>query len=371
MKISSQKLFLGIVILVLIILVILILNIKKEETTGLVTELKYEAEGFPVQVIIISPMELEKSFSLSGSTQAQRDVTLLSKVGGDVLRICVKMGDAFQQGDTLVELDHTSASHIFSQSQAALLAAEADYNAVLNDIKRFERLFQQGSVSIKELQDMQMTEVKMRSGEIAAKAAKDIAWKNLQDCTITAPFDGFAGEIFIEQGDNTMPGQPIVRVLDLDTILIEVGFTADEVNNISRGKTVSADFHDYVNFSVNGYIDSFSPAADQSGTYSAKIILPNRRLTIKPGWMAKIHIVSHKYENIIAIPRSSVIEREVESIVFIASKGLARQRTIETGDYNDELIEVKSGLALSDTLIIMGQTTLKDSSLVVITNLPY
>jgi|GEM_PF-2381702 len=366
MKISKSRLFIGLVALIIIIIVILIMNIKKEETTGLVTEIEYEAEGFPVQIQVLTLSTLEKSIMVTGSAKAQRDITLLSKVGGDVERICVRMGDAFQAGDTLVEMDRESAVYLYNQAKAAHIAAEADYNSALADVKRFENLYKQGSISIKELQDVQMMETRMRSGEIAAKAARDLAWKNLQECAVTAPFAGYTGEIMVEKGDNSMPGQPVIRVVDIDTVVIEIGFTAEEAGKISRGRTVTAVFNDFGGFAAKGYIESISPAANASGTYSAKIFLPNRSLKIKPGWMAKVRITARKYDNIIAIPRSAVVERGEKKVVFVALNGTARERLIEIGDYNEDLYEIKSGLAVNDTLIVLGQTTLKDSSKVII-----
>jgi hypothetical protein len=44
--------------------------------------------------------------------------------------------------------------------------------------------------------------------------------------------------------------------------------------------------------------------------------------------------------------------------VFVAQEGLAKWHYVEVGEENEELIEIKSGIAVGDTVIVAGHYTL-------------
>ena len=369
MKLTPRKIFIIVILLIIIIIVVFVAKRDKVEPGGLVTELDYNEEGFPVKIQIVTPTTLEKTISVNGTIQAQRDVTLLSKTGGDVCRLPLKMGDAFQTGDTLAELDRETAYYIYNQAEAALEGAEVDYAAALTDLKRFESLFGEGNISEKQLQDVKILEARMKVAVVSAKAAKDIAHKNLKDCAIKAPYAGYAGEIFVEIGEYAAPGQPVIRIVDIDSVIIKIGFTAGEADKLVIGFPVKVEIADFENMVLEGYLDALSPAASLNGTFTGKIVIPNRSRRIKPGLLASVHIITEKLDNIIAVPKTAIIKREGKDIIYLIENGVAQEREIAAGIFNDEMQEITRGISINDTLIVKGQSILKNGGKVVITNL--
>ena len=69
-------------------------------------------------------------------------------------------------------------------------------------------------------------------------------------------------------------------------------------------------------------------------------------------------MLDHESKNAIVIPVETVQTDEKGKYVFIFStengKNIARKKSIEIGEFYDELIEVKSGLSTGDKIITKG-----------------
>ena len=68
---------------------------------------------------------LADGFSYSGTVVARRQVALVPKVGGRVVKVHVDVGSAVEAGQTLVELDRDAAAAQVAQAEAGLAAARA------------------------------------------------------------------------------------------------------------------------------------------------------------------------------------------------------------------------------------------------------
>jgi HlyD family secretion protein len=96
-------------------------------------------------------------------------------------------------------------------------------------------------------------------------------------------------------------------------------------------------------------------------TAVVEIELPNPQHLLKPGMFARVQITLGKKEDVILIPTHAIVEETGQKKVFLVQDGKAVSRMVESGATQDGWIEIKTGLAEGDSLIVAGQYLVKEN----------
>lgn len=168
------------------------------------------------------------SLSLKGSTEPDREVTIRSETMGTVTNASVRAGQAVRQGALLCGLDIESRAARIAEAEAAVAAAQIDYDAS------------------SQLQEKGWTTSNRSAANKAAldgaEAALAAARIELSKTRITAPFSGVFETRMAELGDFLSIGAPCGRLVDLDPIVVVVEATEDQLANIDADQAVNVSF---------------------------------------------------------------------------------------------------------------------------------
>jgi multidrug efflux system membrane fusion protein len=94
---------------------------------------------------------------------------------------------------------------------------------------------------------------------------------------------------------------------------------------------------------------------------TAEIRQPSDRL--RPGAFAEVTVPVGAAENAPVIPQTAVRPSERGFLAFVVERGLARERVLELGLRTPEgLVEVRSGLAPAESLVVRGAEALADGA---------
>ena len=85
-----------------------------------------------INFIAVKKTDITQAVNADGTVDAAQDLSLAFQNGGMVSEINVKAGDSVKKGQILVKLDTGAAAAALSQAQAALSAAQANYEKLLN-----------------------------------------------------------------------------------------------------------------------------------------------------------------------------------------------------------------------------------------------
>lgn len=80
----------------------------------------------------VKKADITQAVSVDGTVDASQDLSLSFQTGGEVKEIEVNAGDTVKKGQVLIKLDTGAAAAAVSQAQAALSAAQASYQKLLN-----------------------------------------------------------------------------------------------------------------------------------------------------------------------------------------------------------------------------------------------
>ena len=94
--------------------------------------------------------------------------------------------------------------------------------------------------------------------------------------------------------------------------------------------------------------------------FMTEIVSENPNGILKPGMIAAVSVTVQKKENIITVPATALIQRAAGWVVFLVEKGKAKMTQVDIGVSDGRVTEVRTNLAVGDSLVVRGQFKLND-----------
>jgi membrane fusion protein (multidrug efflux system) len=314
-----------------------------------------EATTVPVEVQPLRRAEMVAVYSGTAPVEAHEEADVVAKVGGEVRQIFVEEGDTVKAGQVLARLDGDRLRLDLAEIEANLRKLERDYNRQLE-------LSQKGLVA-------KGTAENAKFDLDALKAAHERARLELSYTEIRAPIAGVVSARHIKVGNtinNTIkPNDPTFRVTNLDPLVAYVHIPEKEFRKLAPGQTADVIVDALGGERFTGTISRISPTVDpQTGTFRARVEVPDKTRRLKPGMFARVNIVYERRENALQLPRNSILDADGEQSVFVVVNNKAEQRRIATGLSNNGWIEVLEGLKGDERVVVVGQGGLKTGTAV-------
>ena len=265
-------------------------------------------------------------------------------MGGQVKAIYVKQGDRVRKGQRLLKLEDGIIQQNIKQVESQLAFAK-------NIFSRQENLWKDGIG----------TEVQYLSSKNNVESLEkqlSLVMEQLSTTSVVAEASGVIESISIRVGESFM-GSPMagITIVDPSSLKATVDVPENYISKFKKGMKTIISIPD-INKAINSEISLISETINvNSRSFVAECRLAGEK-DIKPNQLAVIKVLDHESKNAIVIPVETVQTDEKGKFVFVFStekgKNVARKKTIEIGEFYDELIEVKSGLATGDKIITKG-----------------
>jgi membrane fusion protein (multidrug efflux system) len=305
-----------------------------------------KATAVPVEVQPLKRAEMVAVYSGTAPIEAHEEAIVVAKVGGEVRQIYVEEGDAVQPGQLLARLDGDRLRLTLAQTDANLRKLERDY-------KRTLELAEKGLVP-------KSTAENTKYDLDALRAAYDSAKLELNYTEIRAPIKGVVSMRNIKVGNTIMPNDPTFTVTDLDPLVAFVHVPEKEFRKIAPGQNAEVVVDALGAQRFIGTISRISPTVDpQTGTFRARVEVPDPSRRLKPGMFARVNIVYERRQDALQLPRSAILDADGGQSVFVVAGDKAEQRAIRTGLSNGGWIEVVAGLEGGEQIVTVGQAGLK------------
>ncbi|MEJ5261814.1 MAG: efflux RND transporter periplasmic adaptor subunit [Ignavibacterium sp.] len=288
----------------------------------------------------------KQTIEASGNIEAI-NVTVSSKVNGEVISILKDEGDKVKTGDTVMIIDPLIYQIKLREAEASLLATEAQLELVNagarkediqqaeqilkqaevnlqsaeTDKTRFENLYQSRSISRKQYEDAlnryeialaqfnsakeNLNKIKNISRPEEIKQAKanyerikanvDLIKKNLNDCYVTSPIDGIIVKKFVEQGETVTNLSSLFKVSNLYNVDLLVYVNEQNLGKIHLGQSVDVTVDAFPDKIFEGKVVYISPEAEFTPkniqtkeertklVFAVKVKIENPNLELKAG----------------------------------------------------------------------------------------
>ncbi len=242
--------------------------------------------------------------NLSGSVISDNQKMITSRYMGIVKKMLVSEGDIVKKGQLLYIIDSKEIDSKkeqvelgISQAQLALQMNKNQYNNVLLNLGRFQRLYKKGMVSKYELENLQLGAknlkdmVKIAQKQVAqAKAMKKEVMNQYNYLKLKAPNDGVIIAKRLNEGEMAIPGMPGVILTDLSKLSVMVEIAENDIKSIKIGKKVQVTIPS-LELKTTGKIYSIIPSSNpMTHKFKMKIRFDTKGKSVYPGMYVNVHI---------------------------------------------------------------------------------
>jgi membrane fusion protein (multidrug efflux system) len=310
-------------------------------------------ETEPVKSVVMATPQtrtMQASLRLLGEVEAVRKAALSFPMSGIIAEMNADLGDTVRQGQVLARLRQEEFLAHVEQASAA-------YDKAKKDLEKVEQLYQEELAS----------EDRLEGARLAVKqthAAYVMASEALRNSSIKAPFDGVVSERSGEPSEmySAMMGpNAVYAVVDISSVKVKLGIPGDELGRVSPGQegilTVSA----YPGREFKGQLTVVGVEVDErSHTATAELLVPNSGGLLKPGMVGDVRLLIGEPKKVLALEEGALLDDMGLAYAYVYNGGKALRRRVETGMSDNGWVEVVSGVAASDTVVVEGQFGLRD-----------
>ncbi|NND58738.1 MAG: efflux RND transporter periplasmic adaptor subunit [Gammaproteobacteria bacterium] len=312
-----------------------------------------ESAPIPVEIAAVRRGDINAIYTGTAALEVEAQADVLSKVAGEVTQLLVEEGDSVDKGQVLARLDGDRLRLEVQRQVANVRRLEQDYQRNLE-------LHEKGLVSAGAFEGMKYELEAMR-------AALRLAQLELSYTDIRAPFAGVVSERHIRQGSTLTQNQRLFTVTDLDPLIAYLHIPEREFDRIRPGQPAAVEADALPGQYYEASVARISPVVDpMTGTFKATVEVADDSGRLKPGMFARVGIVFDRHTNALLVPRAALVDSDTDPALFVVTDGVAERRSVEVGYADGADIEITTGLDGSESIIVVGQHSLKDGGAVAV-----
>lgn len=338
------------------------------------------------------------SLTIAGEFKPFQDVDVHAKVAGYIQRIFVDVGDHVKQGQTLAILEVPELAAQLTGADASVRRAKEDIRREQGDVARaqsthgaahsmYARLKQaseqqKGLVAQQELDEAQAkdmeTEAQVSSAQAALSSAEqqvEVSVANQKQYSalsnytrIVAPFTGVVTVRYADTGSLVAAGTssstqaiPVVRIAQVSKLRLVLPIPESIAAQIRVGDPVKVRVQ-ALNKDISGKVSRFADSLDlQTRTMQTEIDFENAKGELIPGMYTETQLVLADRPNTLSLPLEAVTQSGNNSTVLaVTSQNTVEERKITVGLQGKSRVEVLSGLAEGDRVVIGNRSQFRD-----------
>jgi Cu(I)/Ag(I) efflux system membrane fusion protein len=271
-----------------------------------------------------------------------RSSSVSSRVMGRIEKLYFKnLGDYVKKGAPLYEL---YSEELNNAKQEYLLALERQKTFSDETAIDFNQLLQGAR---NKLLLWGMTE-----GQLSELARNK---KASPTTTFYSTATGYITELEKLEGEYIIEGGTIVKLADLSSLWAEAQVYTTQLSGVDRNSIATVRIPDVDSREIKGRIEFVNPEINTDTRINLiRVSIPNPGNQLKPGMPAYVLLKSPQ-RKALALPVDAVIRDSKGSTVWIQTdRNTFKSIMVKTGLENDDMVEIKSGLAAGDIVVVSG-----------------
>jgi RND family efflux transporter MFP subunit len=268
-----------------------------------------------------------------------------------VAEVDVAVGDHVNKDDALLKLDQ-------GPLQTAVDQATAQRDAAQGDLALHDRQFGQAQTP-----DRAAMEQRVRDAEQALSQAQAA----LNAATVKAPEAGIVVELPATVGTPVNQGAVVAKIVDPSSLELQLSLDEIDIPQVKLNDPVSFTLDAYPGQSIQGILTRISSVAQASTNpatsaspagataFPATVTFtPPDHVTPLPGMNANVTIKAAVRQNVLLIPERALRTVGSRTFVTLITPDARQEREIQIGLRSHGQVEVASGLAEGDKILLQG-----------------
>ncbi|QEF96550.1 Multidrug resistance protein MdtA precursor [Stieleria maiorica] len=367
----------------------------------------------PVMACRVRTGQAKSAYQLLGTVTPSRTTTIGYSLPGRLRTLHAKRGDRLAAGDAvadlqtdviqielaaakaelrlvqqqLAELESGSRQEDIAEAKARMEAAGAIARRSASQLERLSKLVRSKAASVEELdvataeanssqqllQAATIAHARLVAGPRVEQVAQAQARVDLQreqvrlledrlnKHTLIAPFDGYVTAEYTEAGAWITAGDPVVDLIELDTVRVEVAVPAAQVVSLRPGQTIHVEFDARPGELLLGQLERIVPAADtRARTFPVLVRIKNRIDNGIPmlmsGMVVRMDLPIGPEVELTFVPTDAIVLDGQQQSVFVVDADRAAASTAEQPKQAAVVrkVPVKLGVAQGDWISVRG-----------------
>jgi RND family efflux transporter MFP subunit len=298
-------------------------------------------------------------------------VQVVAEVQARLLRVVREEGSRVGKGDLLAVLDETDYRLANDRARAALAVAEANRAHAQAEKERADNLLKTGGITDRDHLAAQVAQQVGEAGLAQARAEVAIAGQALARTQVKAPFSGRVARRFPDPGAMLAPGAPLFTLVDDSVLEFKAPVPSKDYGKVKVGAAVALAIDALEGARVLGRVARIEPLVDErSRSFQVVVEVPGRadlvgglfaRAAVRVGQVSGAHVVPPS-----ALVRDGSDPSTAEA--FVVRAGKAERIAVTIGVEAPDGVQVTSGLAPGDEVVLDPPTSLASGAPVEVRN---
>lgn len=333
----------------------------------------------------------------SAVVESEATADIVPEATGVVREIRRDEGDVVEQGDILAVLDNVTLG-------TGAAKATAEVRRLQQQVDEAKELLTRGAISVREVQDL---EFQLETAQMSSREAR----RTYGSTRLSAPFAGVVAMRQVHVGQLATSAQPAFQIVDPARLRVVASIPERDLGRVSLGQPVRlvSAYDDDV--WADGVVNRMAPVVDaSSGTFRVTVGVTNAA-ALRPGQFVSVNIEVDRHAGVVVVPKPALVYEDGVPVVYrvvdapdeetpdeepeeeasgggwwpFGSGGGEDEDEDEAGDeeedaedegprlvaerilvglglVDDAWAEITEGLATGDTIIVVGQSHLRDGA---------
>jgi len=312
-----------------------------------ILELDPPKEKAPVLVTIesVTPKDFVRYTDVQASVMSDNVVFASSEMGGRIVSMTAKEGQYVKRGQLIASVDLQTLKDQKSELETGMSLAKDVYD-------RQKRLWDQNIGT--EIQYLQA-----KNSYERLQKSLDLLNTQLKKANVYAPISGVVDKEFLQAGEMSAPGAPIVQIFNPNKLKISADVPESYLGKIKRGDKVKVSFP-ALGVEETKVVSLVGRSIDPSNrTFKVEINTNNMGGKLKPNLLAEIAFNDFSQKDAVAVDLP-LVQEEVSGKKYIYTIGqkdgkqVAQKSYVSIGESSEGKVIITEGLRADDKIILDG-----------------
>jgi len=302
----------------------------------------------PVDVALVERRDIADNLETTGVLEAEQEVDVVARTSGPIVELVVEEGQLVRGGQLLARIDPRELDADLTVSRVALEEARAN----------FERAKASYEAQIVSREAFDQTRARFLSAEAQIQSLE----LQLSFTEIRAPFAGLIIERVVKFAEFVGNGARLFRISDFDPLLCYVQIPEKDLGRIAAGQRAKIEVDAFPQQRFEASVLRINPVIDAAtGTFKVTLAVEGDG-RLRPGMFASVYLETAMHEDALVIPKRALVLESIGDSVYVAVDGRAQRREVRLGYQEADTVEVLSGLAEGERVVVVGQDELSEGT---------
>jgi len=170
----------------------------------------------------------------------------------------------------------------------------------------------------------------------------------------------YGGEERVREGAAVRERQVLITIPDMRQMSVNVKVHESYIKKIKKGQKARITVDAFPDTVLKGEVTKVGVLPDSQNrwlnpdmkVYVTTVAIQDTEEWVKPGMSSKVEIMVTKLDDCTYVPLQAVSPEAEKQVCYVARGGSVERREVQTGEFNDEFIEIKSGVSEGEQVLL-------------------